>query len=499
MSTEQTFMKKSVKYPIMYMAIYLAIQMFFLYNVIFFGVYDLGKSNDWGSFIVAVIWGMGNILPIFVIKLSDKWGYKESLIVAGILQFLGFYLMSLGSVTTLLVGASMFGASMVLAVSQNYVVMSNTMKGEYKGRFNIFLLSYALMNATSFVTGVISGFAPEIGYANVFRIGAVFSAIILVYVLIFYNRAVTFEGSQSWKMATRPKKDKLAGFCKLLCLGIVTTIVIYLLCRVAPIINIVINASVVCTILFVIFLAIKYKGSARKKIIVFLVLSIISMIFWTGYNMYTSTAFSSILDSATALHHLTPQWGLSMDPFVIILFGIFLSIIFMKLEKKGIHFNALMRILIGLFILSLGMFTVVIGFHAGDFSKINIAWMMIAIGICGFGEIFIGPVATAVAGQCSTEGLEGVFIAIGFIIVGGTGATAALLNEWMLKTGPTLLDKTHHMSFVIGVFALIALGGAIVMAILYKPMTRAAGFGRFRTKGKKFVRVAGTKKAGCVN
>ncbi|MCP4181520.1 MAG: peptide MFS transporter [bacterium] len=499
MSTEQTFMKKSVKYPIMYMAIYLAIQMFFLYNIILFGVYNLGKSNDWGSFIFAVVWGMGNILPIFIIKFSDKWGYKESLIVAGMLQLGGFYLMSLGSVTTLLVGASMFGASMVLAVAQNYVVMSNTMKKEYKGRFNIFLLSYALMNATSFVTGLISGFAPEIGYANVFRIGALCSAIILAYVLFFYNRAETFKGSQSWLMANRPKREKIIGFWKLLGIGIIATIVIYLLCMIAPLVNNIINLLVVCTILFVIFLAIKHKGLARKKIVVFLVLSIISMIFWTGYNMYTGTAYTAILDSATSLHGVSPQWALTMDPFVIILFGIFISILFMRLEKKGIHLNALMRILIGLFILSLGMFTVVFGFHAGDFAKINVAWMMLAIGICGFGEIFIGPVATAVAGQCATEGLEGVFIAIGFIIVGGTGATAALINEWMLNTGPTLLDKTHHISYVIGVFGLIALAGAIIMVILYKPMTKAAGFGRFKTAGKKFTRVAGSKKVGCVH
>ena len=499
MSTEQTFMKKSVKYQIIYMAIYIAIQTFFLINVIFFGVYDLGKSNDWGSFIVAVVWGMGNILPILVIKLSDRWGYRESLIVAGILQICGFYLMTLNSVPTLLIGASMFGASMVLAVSQNYVVMSNTMNAEYKGRFNIFLLSYALMNATAFVTAIISGFAPEIGYVNVFRIGGLCSAVVLAYVLFFYNRVETFEGSQSWKMGNRPKKEKLAGFWKLFCVGIICTAVIYLFCLIAPLMNIIIIISVICTILFIIFLAVKYKGLARKKIIVFLVLSIISMIFWTGYNMYTSTAFSSILDSSTALHNLTPQWALSMDALVIILFGVFFSIIFMKLEKKGIHFNALMRILIGLLILALGMFIVVIGFHIDDFAKINILWMMVAIFICGFGEIFIGPVATAVAGQCSTEGLEGVFIAIGFIIVGGTGSTAALFNEWMLNTGPTLLDRTHHMSYVIGIFGFIALAGAIIMAILYKPMTKAAGFGRFRTKGKKFTRVAGSKKAGRVN
>lgn len=472
---------KSVKYPIIYMAIYLAIQMFFLYNVILFGYFNLHQSNEWGSYIFAIIWGMGNILPIIIVKLSDKWGYKESLIVGSILQILGFYLMSLGSINTFLVGASLFGSSMAFTVSQNYVVLSNTMKPEYKGRFNIFLVSYAVMNAAAFAVGIASGFADEIGYANVFRIGCICSIFILAYVIIFYHRAEGMEGSQAHVMASRPSKDKVNGFIKLLIVGIVVTVGLYFLCLVAPIANTLINVLVLLTILFILFLCFKYKGAARKKTIVFLFLLIITAVFWTGYNMYTGSAFTSILDSATALHGVAIQWALSMDPLVIIVFGIILSIVFMRMEKKGVHLNALMRIIFGLGLLTLGMFILYIGFHIDNFGLINVIWVMLSIGICGFGEIFIGPVGQAVAGQCAPEGLEGVFIASTFIIIGGTGATAAWLTTWMLNAPHTILAQTHHMSHVIGIFTLIALAATIIIIILYKPLTKAADFGKFKS------------------
>jgi len=461
------------------MAIYLAIQMFFLYNVILFGYFNLHQSNEWGSYIFAIIWGMGNILPIIVVKLSDRWGYKESLIVGSILQILGFYLMSLGSMNTFLIGASLFGSSMTFTVSQNYVVLSNTMKSEYKGRFNVFLVSYAVMNAAAFITGIISGFADEIGYANVFRIGCVCSIFILAYVLIFYHKAEGMEGSQAHLMASRSSNEKIKGFIRLLAIGVGITVGLYFLCLVAPIANTLINILVLLTILFILFLCFKYKGAARKKTIVFLIILISLGVFGTAYNMYSGTAFTSILDTVTALHGISEQWVLATSPLVIIVFGSFLSFALINLEKKGIHLNASLRIIIGLGFITVGMLFIVIGFHIDAFEKINVLWVIIAIGICGFGEIFVGSVGPAVSAQCAPKKMEGVFIASVFIIMGGSGATSAWITTWMLNAPHTITGQTHHMSHVIGIFTLIALVTVIIMIVLYKPLTKAAGFGKF--------------------
>ena len=475
---------KSVKYPIIYMATYLAVQMFLIYNIVLFATHDCGLSLEFSNNLYAVIWGLGNILPIIVIKLSDRWGYRESLIVAGIFQAVGFLILSFPSVNNLLIGSAMYGTGMILAVSQNYVVMSQTMRKEYRGRFNVFLLSYALMNGSAFVTGIISGFADKIGYVTLFRIGAVVSVALLLFVLTMYKRAECFSDSHAFQLEQRPGSEKFASFVKLFIAGIVITAVLWGFEKIANITSLLIDASLVVTILYLFYLIATHKGQERVKIAVFTFISIMSMVFWTGYNLYTGTAYVDILDTASVLHGFSVQWVLDTDPLVIILFGLSITVILMKLAKKGYTFNALMRMTIGLFFLAAGMGMVVLGFVSGGYHKIDVFWIIAAIALCGMGEIFIGPVSTAVAGQCATKKLEGVFIAIGFLVMGGTGAFSAAISNWMLDVNQhsSIVEKTQQMSHVIGIFALIALASAIVMLFVYKPLTRKTGFNRFYKK-----------------
>lgn len=476
--------RASVKYPIAYMATYLAVQMFLIYNIVLFATHVCGLSLQFSNNLYAVIWGLGNIVPILVIKFSDRWGYRESLIVAGVFQTIGFVILSMPSVNNLLLGCAMYGTGMILAVAQNYVVMSQTMRNEYRGRFNIFLLSYALMNGSAFVAGIISGFANEIGYVLLFRIGAVISAILLLFVLTFYKKAECFEDSHAYKLEQRSKGEKRASLLKLFALGVVITAVLCGFEKIADITSLLIDAALVGTLLYLCFLIATHKGQERVKIAAFTFISIMSMVFWTGYNLYTGTAYVDILDTAAVLHGFSVQWVLDTDPLVIIAFGLVIAVVLMKLSKKGYTFNALLRLTIGLLFLAAGMGMIVLGFVSGGYHKIDVFWVIGAIALCGFGEIFIGPVNTAVAGQCATKKLEGIFISIGFLVMGGTGAFSAAISNWMLNVDPhaTIETKTHQMAHVIGSFGLIALASAIVMMIVYKPLTRKTGFNPFYKK-----------------
>jgi dipeptide/tripeptide permease len=476
--------KASVKYPIAYMATYLAVQMFLIYNIVLFATHVCGLSLEFANNLYAVVWGLGNIVPILVIKFSDRWGYRESLIVAGIFQTLGFAILSFPSVNHLLIGCAMYGTGMILAVAQNYVVMSQTMRNEYRGRFNVFLLSYALMNGSAFIAGIISGFANDIGYVVLFRIGAVVSAVLLVFVLTLYKKAECFSDSQAYQLELREKSVKRRSFLKLLLLGVAVTVMLWGFEKIANITSLLIDAALVGTLIYLCFLIATHKGKERVKIAAFTFISVMSMVFWTGYNLYTGTAYVDILDTAAVLHGFSVQWVLDTDPLVIIAFGLLIAVALMKLSKKGYTFNALLRLTIGLLFLAAGMGMIVLGFSAGDYQKIDVFWVIGAIALCGFGEIFIGPVNTAVAGQCATKKLEGVFISIGFLVMGGTGAFSAAISNWMLNINAhaTIQEKTHQMSHVIGSFGLIALASAIVMMIVYKPLTRKTGFNQFYKK-----------------
>jgi len=125
---------------------------------------------------------------------------------------------------------------------------------------------------------------------------------------------------------------------------------------------------------------------------------------------------------------------------------------------------------------------IVFGFNHEGFNGISVYYIMLSVFFCAIGEIFIGSVGTAIAGQCATEGLDGLLISIGFIVVGGTAAFSVLLSDWMMESGgSSIIQQSHQFSYVIGVFSIICICSAVLLALLYKKLTGWAGFGRFIT------------------
>jgi proton-dependent oligopeptide transporter, POT family len=474
--------KKSVKYPIIYNMGYLAIQSFLLYNLLLFAVHGLGKTPEWGNAIYSVVWSLNAIMAIFIIKFSDKWGYKESLIIANICQIIAFILLSMATVPTFIVGSSIFGAGACLAVSQNYVVLSSTMTNDYKGRYNVFLFSYACMNASAFAAGIISGFSDVIGFSNVFLISGGLSVLMLIFTSLFYTRTKAVEGNVCFDLDNRSRTEKAKGFYRLLVVAVGCSVILMVCMLFADWVNLLVLVALIGVFIFLVIQIFIHHGEERKKIVTFTIIMLLSLIFWCGYNIYSATGFVSVLDTATKLHGFAVQDVLSVDPLIIIILGITITIVLTKLEQKGIHINGAMRCIIGLLLLGVAFCIPVIGFHYSGFSEINVWWMILTIAVCGLAEIFIGPVGQAIAGQCATKKLEGVFIALGFVVIGGSSAFSTLYSNWMLDAGKTITERAQQFSFTIGVFAVIAFVSGIILLILYKLLVKWGGFTRFKEK-----------------
>ncbi|MCX5773615.1 MAG: hypothetical protein NTX05_03285 [Fusobacteria bacterium] len=475
--------RKSTAAPIIAMAGYLSIQIFLIINMVLYAVHGLGQSWAFANGVYGVIWSVNTIIAVVIIKFADKWGYKESCVIAMVCQILAFFFLSIGSVPAFLVGSSLFGTGASLFVSQNYVVLSNTMKKEYSGRNNVFLISYVAMNGAAFFAGIISGYANIIGYTNIFRISMVLSIIMFIFLITFYQKTKSEKGNICYDLDCRTRKVKAMSYLFLSGVAFIAFAILLICCFFYNVVNLLVILSIVATFIYLIVLIFIHKGRERKKIFVFTWISLISIIFWTGYNLYSATAFTTVLDTATNLHNFAVQDVLSVEPLVIMTLGTLVVITLFRLEKKHIHVNAAMRSIIGLLFLSLGFFLPVIGFHTNHFSNLNVVWMIIAIAFCGFGEIFIGSVCNAIAGDCATKKLEGIFIAIGFIVLGGSGSISAVFSNWMENTSATnTLIMTHHYSYTLGVFALIALIGALISIITYKISTKWGEFIPFSQK-----------------
>jgi dipeptide/tripeptide permease len=479
--------KKSIKYPIIFMSGYLAVQSFLLFNIVLYATHPvaqggLGQDPKWANAIYAVAWSLQAILAIFVIKWFAKYGYKEGLVVSMMFQTTGFLLLAIPTTVFFIIGACCWSAGASLSVSQNYVVLSDTMTPEHEGRNNIFLLLYAIMNAAAFGAGILSGFSSTIGFAAVFLCSAGLAFIILLFLIFFYNPKVkAMEGTVCYDQNMRSKPVKFSGFIKLIFVGLGVMVIMICCCFIAEIINAVVALSVVGIFVYLIILTLSHKGAERVKILTFTIIMLITLVYWAGYNIYTATGFVSLLDTATNLHGLGVQDYLAVDAGTIIVFGLPLVLLLIHLEKKGIHFNAAMRVVIGMTFLGIAFCIPVIGFHVADFGKINGYFMILTIIFCGFGETFIGPVGAAVAGHCATKKLSGIFMAFTFVIVSGSAAISTYWADWMIDApNKTVNSITHQFSYTIGMFAVLAFVCAIIVLILYKPLVRWGHFTKFK-------------------
>jgi len=482
-------LQKSVKYPIIFMSGYLAVQMFLIANLVLYATTPvarggLGQDPIWANNIYGVVWSLQAILAIFVIKWFAKWGYKEGLVVSMIFQTVGFLILAIPTTSCFLIGSSCWAAGAALSVSQNYVVLSDTMSAEHKGRNNIFLLLYAIMNAAAFVAMIISGLSSAIGFNNVFLISAALSVIIFLFLIFIYNRKVeSIEGTECYAQNMRTKSEKMSGFIKLFGVGIVVMLILIACTLAASIVNLIITICVGCIFIYLIVLAVIHKGVDRTKIITFTILMLITVVYWAGYNLYAATGFVELLDTAANKHGIPVQDYLSVDALTIIVIGLPLVFYLIHLEKKGIHFNAAMRVLIGMALLGVAFCIPVLGFYVAGFGKISGYWMILTIFLCGIAEIFVGPVGPAVAGHCSTKKLAGVFMAFTFVIVSGSAPISTYWANWMIASkSKAITDVAHQFSYTVGMFAVLAFVCAIIVLILYKPLVKWGHFTKFKEK-----------------
>jgi len=481
--------KSSIKYPIIFMSGYLAIQMFLLSNFVLYATLPvakggLGQPENWAFNVYAVVWALQAILAIFVIKWFAKWGYKEGLVVSMMFQAVGFFLVSIPTVPFFIIGACCWGAGASLSVSQNYVVLSDTMSPEHKGRNNIFLLLYAIMNAAAFIAMIISGLSSAIGFSNIFRISAILAVVLFFFLLFIYNPNVeAVEGTICDEQNRRAKKEKVTGFLRLVIVGIVVALIMIGFCFIAEIANALVTISVIGIFVYLVYLIFTHNGDERAKILTFTILMLISIVFWVGYNLYAATGFVSVLSKATNRAGIPVQDYLSVDALTIIVIGLPVVILLIALEKKGFHLNAAMRIMVGLALLGVAFCVPVIGFHASGFGRIDGFWMIITIFVCALGEICIGPVGAAVAGHCCTKKLAGIFMAFTFVIVSGSAPISTYWAEWMVASkSNAITDVTHQFSYTIGMFAILCFVCAIIVLVLYKKLVKWGHFTSFTEK-----------------
>lgn len=233
-------------------------------------------------------------------------------------------------------------------------------------------------------------------------------------------------------------------------------------------INYIINPLGILALIYVIWLGIKEGREAFLKIVVALVLTIFSMLFWAFYeqgggslnlfadrnvNMYL---FGFELSSAAVNNSINGAMIVMLTP----LFG------WLWIALKNKNPNSAVKFALGLMQLGLGFYMFVYGGSlAGDDGKVNLLWFVLGYFFMTTGELCLSPIGLSAITKLSPPKMAGLMMGMWFLasafgqyLAGLIGSMMAIPSENAEGVHISPVDSLH---IYMGVFEQIAMIAAL--------------------------------------
>ena len=366
-----------------------------LFNVLaIYLINVLGFTQGQKGDLMGIVTAMVYFLPVFTGAISDKIGYKKSLLFAFSLYFVGFWLMSKVETYSAVFAAFAIvgiGAAIFKPIISATISKTTTKQNAILG-FGIF---YMMVNLGALIGPVVSSKLRELDWSYVFY-SSMFAIGLNILLVIFFYKEPDREVNT----------DKLAATLKKIALNIWTAITDW-------------------------------------KFLIFLL--IISM-FWTMYNQlfYTLPVFvdqwvdTSILYDAiykfwpglanflgNSHGSINPEMLLNMDAFFIVIFQILISSIVTKMKP-------IRAMVVGFFIAAIGI-TLMFIFK-------NPIYTVLAIFIFSIGEMTGSPTITSYIGMIADKDKKALYMGMSFLPVAlGNILAGKISGDWVYGR---LADKT---------------------------------------------------------
>ncbi|MCW5590340.1 MAG: oligopeptide:H+ symporter [Legionellales bacterium] len=417
------------------------------------------------------------IMPLYTGRIVDWFGYQRSYLVGVSFIIIAFFLMGCRSESIIYWGLALFimGASFN---STAFLVLQGKLyaKDDIR-RQSAFTLSYMIMNLSYLLSSITGGYIQhQYGYSWAFLIsGGVAIGAIIVFCLGIKTLTPHPSRQVQAVLNWRPAK-LLAG---LLIMALWPVGICYFALRHATSSTnfiLVLGAIVIVGILAVAFT--QPQRVNRYRILAFILLSLVSIGFWSLYMLEPSllTVFiKNHVDRIVHGHTIPPSVFYGLNPFYIITVGWLLSYLWIYLHKHNRDMSIPAKFTASLIIMSSGflLLVVAIGF-ANAVGKIHIVWILLCYLFFTVGELFIAPIGNAMVGSLAPEGLEGFLMGVWQFFIGFSATVSAYLAKLATtqpESGVQSLTVYHQAFLKIGLFgAVIALVSLLLLPLIKKIM-----------------------------
>ncbi|MEQ1931575.1 MAG: peptide MFS transporter [Parvularculaceae bacterium] len=218
------------------------------------------------------------------------------------------------------------------------------------------------------------------------------------------------------------------------------------------------------------------KAQERDRMIVAVVLTFFSVVFWTLFEQAGSslTLFADRNTDRNIGDYLMPAGQVQIfNPLFIVIFAPIFSIMWIWLSKRGLEPSVPLKFAIGLILVGVGFLVLVFGaqFHDSNF-MVPLFWLGLAYFIHSIAELCLSPVGLSMITKLSIPKLVGMMMGVWFLssamaqYVGGIVAQFASSET----VGGEVLNNEISLNTYLGVFQTIGVWGVgfgIVLLVLW--------------------------------
>ncbi|MBN2479143.1 MAG: MFS transporter [Parachlamydiales bacterium] len=429
----------------------------------------LGLDDVIGSTIVASF-----IAFIYTIRLIGGFisgrffSHRVSFLIGAVFQLIGFYFLYLYQ---LYIGLAFFLTGAGISMTSIYCLLTGFYHPLDDKREKAFLWIYSFMNVGFIIGYIISGIFENFkNYKALFAISSLTNLIPIL--LLIFSWKLFHDKKTHYLDLTKHKKKYFNIFGVLIIIGI-TTALIWLVKYSFVSNKIIIGFSVIMAGM-IIYFALKQKAKiASEKIWAFLILSIMSVIFWTLYTTIPTALTLFIEHNINRMvlgFKIPPQWALNINGIVIVIFGPLLAYFFNSLRKKGYIISVPIQFTLALFLIALSFIVLGISTYFADpKGLISFSWIIISYTLLSFGELFISPISYAMVGKLIPHRLQNIMMGITMLVTGIAAVFANIFSKMAVgasyDTNP-LVTNPHfqRVFFIMGLGTVVA--GFIMLALV---------------------------------
>ncbi|MDO8953391.1 MAG: peptide MFS transporter [Gammaproteobacteria bacterium] len=386
-------------------------------------------SDDTSYAILGSFTALAYITPILGGYLADNvLGHRQGVLAGGALLCIGYSLMAMAnsSITmSLALGIITMGTGLLKPNVSS--LLGNLYTPTDSRRDSGFTLFYVGINMGILLATCSGGYLVElIGWHNTFATAAVG---LVLGTAVFYFGMQYYVFKDFSPMSKSPVRIASAYFsivlAALLSAYIIQHETFALLCFLAVSIG---------TIVLVLYKAFQFPEKERNKILAFLILVLISIIFWAAYFQLF---FSLDLFVLRVVNHnllglyVPNSVFMGIEAFGVIAFGLVLGWFWTWLKNHSLDISTSMK-----FTMAMGLITLAFGVLLLSLKitpqgqEVASAWLILAYLLIAIAELALSPIGLAMVTELVPQSLVGMMMGIWFVSLGIGGKLAGLFADY---------------------------------------------------------------------